>query len=148
MESRDRSTPAMLYAGVVGAVLVVAVAHVEPHRLAVGDDVEDHRPQLLELVDVVAPGLCHALGRVALLNSSGGREAMAPLGELDESAAVCTRIPLAPSPLRGGLGRGFFFDYFICFCISTSLQETLTKNLHNSIPLPTEGDGTNRNFWR
>ena len=48
-------------------VLVVAVAHVEPHRLAVGDDVEDHRAQLLELVDVVAAGLGHALGRSALL---------------------------------------------------------------------------------
>jgi hypothetical protein len=55
------------FAELAGRVLVVAVAHVEPHRLAVGDDVEDHRPQLLELVDVVAPGLGHALGRVAVL---------------------------------------------------------------------------------
>ncbi len=46
-----------------GRVLVIAVAHVEPHRLAVGDDVEDHRLQLLELVDVVAPGLGHTLER-------------------------------------------------------------------------------------
>ena len=42
---------------------MVAVAHVEPQGLAVGDDVEDHRAQLLELVDVVAPRLGHALGR-------------------------------------------------------------------------------------
>ena len=48
-----------------GRVLVVAVAHVEAHRLAVGDHVEDHRLQLLELVDVVAPGLGDALGLLA-----------------------------------------------------------------------------------
>ena len=53
-----------------GGVLVVAVAHVEAHRLAVGDDVEDHRPQLLELVDVVAPGLRDALGRLARVSGS------------------------------------------------------------------------------
>ena len=50
-----------------GGVLVVAVAHVEPHRLPVGDHVEDHRAELLELVDVVAPGLGDALGLRALL---------------------------------------------------------------------------------
>ena len=53
-----------------GRVLVVAVAHVEAHRLAVGDDVEEHRTQLLELVDVVAVGLGHALGRAP--SSSAG----------------------------------------------------------------------------
>ena len=46
-----------------GRVLVVAVAHVEAERLAVLDDVEQHRTKLLELVDVVAVGLGDALGR-------------------------------------------------------------------------------------
>ncbi len=42
---------------------MVAVAHVEPHRVAVRDHVEDHGAKLLELVDVVAVRLRHALGR-------------------------------------------------------------------------------------
>jgi hypothetical protein len=45
---------------------MIAVAHVEPQRLAILDDVEEHRPQLLELVDVVAVGLGNALGRLAV----------------------------------------------------------------------------------
>ncbi len=45
-----------------GGVLVVAVAHVEPHPLPVIDHVEQHRTQFLELVDVVAVGLGDALG--------------------------------------------------------------------------------------
>ena len=50
-----------------GRVLVVAVAHVEAERLAVLDHVEQHRTELLELVDVVAVGLGDALGRRAVL---------------------------------------------------------------------------------
>ena len=46
---------------------VVAVAHVEAERLAVFHDVEEHRTQFLELVDVVAVGLGHALGLGAVL---------------------------------------------------------------------------------
>jgi hypothetical protein len=49
-----------------GGVLVVAVAHVEPERLTVLDDVEQHRTQLLELVDVVAVRLGHALRLLAV----------------------------------------------------------------------------------
>ena len=48
-------------------VLVVAVAHVEPQRLAVLDHVHQHRTQLLELVDVVAVGLRDALGHLPRL---------------------------------------------------------------------------------
>ena len=46
---------------------MVAVGHVEAERLAVFDDVEEHRTQFLELVDVVAVGLGHALGLSAVL---------------------------------------------------------------------------------
>ena len=50
-----------------GGVLVVAVGHVEAERLAVFDDVEEHRTEFLELVDVVAVGLRDALGLRAVL---------------------------------------------------------------------------------
>ena len=46
---------------------MVAVAHVEAERLAVFHDVEEHRTQFLELVDVVAVRLGHALGLGAVL---------------------------------------------------------------------------------
>ena len=49
-----------------GGVLVVAVAHVEAELLAVVDHVEQHRTELLELVDVVAVGLGDSLGLRAL----------------------------------------------------------------------------------
>jgi hypothetical protein len=45
---------------------VVAVAHVQPQRLAVLHDVQQHRTQFLELVDVVAVGLGDSLGRLAV----------------------------------------------------------------------------------
>ena len=48
-------------------VLVVAVAHVEAESLAPVDDVEQHRTELLELVDVVAVRLGDALGQLAVL---------------------------------------------------------------------------------
>ena len=44
-----------------GGVLVVALDHVDPHRVGVLDDAVDQRLQLGELVDVVAEGLRHAL---------------------------------------------------------------------------------------
>ena len=48
-------------------VLVVAVAHVEAEPLAPVDHVEQHRTELLELVDVVAVGLGDALELGAVL---------------------------------------------------------------------------------
>ena len=50
-----------------GRVLVIAVAHVEAERLPVVDHVEQHRTQLLELVDVVAVGLGDAGRRRAIV---------------------------------------------------------------------------------
>ena len=61
----DRAVVAEVELELAGGVLVVAVAHVEAHPLAVIDDVEQHRTQFLELVDVVAVGLGHTL-RVGL----------------------------------------------------------------------------------
>ena len=65
----DRAVEAEVQLELAGGVLVVAVAHVEPERLAVLDHVEQHRTELLELVDVVAVGLRHALGRRAVLGA-------------------------------------------------------------------------------
>ena len=59
---RDRAVEAEVELELPGGVLVVAVAHVEAQPLAVVDDVEQHRTELLEHVDVVAVGLGHALG--------------------------------------------------------------------------------------
>ena len=47
-------------------VLVIAVAHVQAERLPVLDHVQEHRAQLLELVDVVAVGLRDARRHLAL----------------------------------------------------------------------------------
>ena len=65
----DRPVEAEVELELAGGVLVVAVAHVEAERLPVLDHVEEHRTQLLELVDVVAVGLGDALG----LGPSSGR---------------------------------------------------------------------------
>ncbi len=62
----QRPVEAEVQLELAGGVLVVAVAHVEAERLAVFDDVEQHRTQLLELVDVVAVGLGDALGHLAV----------------------------------------------------------------------------------
>ena len=62
----DRAVEAEVELELAGGVLVVAVAHVEAHPLAVVDHVEQHRTQLLELVDVVAVGLGDALGGAVL----------------------------------------------------------------------------------
>jgi len=43
-----------------GRVLMIALDHVEPHRLGILDHLHEDRPELLELVDVVAVGLGHA----------------------------------------------------------------------------------------
>ena len=61
----DRAVEAEVQLQLAGGVLVVAVAHVEAHLLAVFDNVEQHRTQFLELVDVVAVRLRHAYGRLA-----------------------------------------------------------------------------------
>ena len=54
-----------------GRVLVVALDHVEPHRLPVLDHLVDDRLKLRELVDVVAVRLRHALdGRRAVRRSA------------------------------------------------------------------------------
>src|SRR5689334_8219137 len=50
-----------------GRVLMVAVAHVETELLAVLDDVEEDRTELLELMDVVAVRLRQAFGHLAVL---------------------------------------------------------------------------------
>ncbi len=63
----DGAVEAEVQLELAGGVLVVAVAHVEAERLAVFHDVEEHRTQFLELVDVVAVGLGHALGLSAVL---------------------------------------------------------------------------------
>src|SRR5215207_674992 len=63
----NRAVEAEVEFELAGSVLVVAVGHVEAERLAVFDDVEEHRTELLELMDVVAVGLGHALGRRAVL---------------------------------------------------------------------------------
>ena len=60
----QRAVEAEVQLELAGRVLVVAVAHVEPERWPVLDDVEQHRTELLELVDVVAVGLRHALGQL------------------------------------------------------------------------------------
>ena len=62
----QRPVEAEVQLELAGRVLVVAVAHVEAERLAVLDDVEQHRAELLELVDVVAVGLGDALGHLAV----------------------------------------------------------------------------------
>ena len=62
----QRAVKAEVELELAGGVLVVAVAHVQAQRLAVLDHVEQHRTQLLELVDVVAVGLGDALGLLAL----------------------------------------------------------------------------------
>ena len=48
-----------------GRILVIALNHVEPHRVAVLDHLVNQRLKLRELVDVVAVGLRHALDRRA-----------------------------------------------------------------------------------
>ena len=58
----QRAVEAEVQLELAGGVLVVAVAHVEAEPLAPVDDVEQHRTELLELVDVVAVGLGDALG--------------------------------------------------------------------------------------
>jgi hypothetical protein len=63
----DRAVEAEVQLELAGGVLVVAVAHVEAERLAVLDHVQEHRTELLELVDVVAVGLRDALGLRAVL---------------------------------------------------------------------------------
>ena len=63
----QRAVEAEVQLELAGGVLVVAVAHVEAEPLAVVDDVEQHRTELLELVDVVAVGLGDALGQLAVL---------------------------------------------------------------------------------
>ena len=60
----QRAVEAEVQLELPGRVLVVAVAHVEAELLAVVDHVEQHRTELLELVDVVAVGLGHALRRL------------------------------------------------------------------------------------
>ena len=63
----DGAVEAEVQLELAGGVLVVAVGHVEAELLAVFDDVEEHRTQFLELVDVVAVGLGDALGQRAVL---------------------------------------------------------------------------------
>ncbi len=48
-------------------VLVVPLDHVEPHEARVLDDLQEHRAQRLELIDVVAVGLGEAAGGLAVL---------------------------------------------------------------------------------
>ena len=62
-----RAVEAEVQLELAGRVLVVAVAHVEAESLAPVDHVEQHRTELLELVDVVAVGLGDALGQLAVL---------------------------------------------------------------------------------
>ena len=58
-----RAVEAEVELDLAGRVLVVALDHVEAHRLAVLDHLVDDRLELGELVDVVAVGLGHALDR-------------------------------------------------------------------------------------
>ena len=78
----QRPVEAEVQLELAGGVLVVAVAHVEAERLAVLDDVEQHRTQLLELVDVVAVGLGDALRALVAL------------------AACCSHIISGSIPIR------------------------------------------------
>uniref|UniRef100_A0A6J5Z7Y9 Unannotated protein n=1 Tax=freshwater metagenome TaxID=449393 RepID=A0A6J5Z7Y9_9ZZZZ len=61
----DRTVKAEVQLQLAGGILMVAVAHVEAHLLAVFDNVEQHRTQFFELMDVVAVGLRDADRRLA-----------------------------------------------------------------------------------
>ncbi len=88
-----------------GSVLVVALDHVQAHRLAVLDHLVDDRLELGELVDVVAVRLRHAcdVGRAVLLQLQPHHLRLGSGAEMEAGLLLEGRLDLAQ--VRATVGR-------------------------------------------